>query len=131
MESKFWKDKKTLITGHTGFKGSWLCLLLKILGAKIVGYSLKPKKISLFNIAFVKKVLHKNFYGDICDLKKIKFTGYFCLSGYGEPTLHKNIFNMIDELSSVGPVEIVTNGDTLSVQSLIKFYQSKLFKFTK
>ena len=62
------------------------------------------------------------------DLKKIKFTGYFCLSGYGEPTLHKNIFNMIDELSSVGPVEIVTNGDTLSVQSLIKFYQSKLGK---
>ena len=62
------------------------------------------------------------------DLKKIKFTGYFCLSGYGEPTLHKNIFNIIDELSSVGPVEIVTNGDTLSVQSLIKFYQSKLGK---
>ena len=72
FNKNFWKDKKVFVTGHTGFKGSWLCLLLKILGAKIVGYSLKPKKISLFNIASVKKVLHKNFYGDICDLKKIK-----------------------------------------------------------
>ncbi len=71
FNKKFWKNKKVFVTGHTGFKGSWLCLLLKILGAKIVGYSLKPKKISLFNIAFIKKVLHKNFYGDICDLKKI------------------------------------------------------------
>jgi len=71
FNKNFWKNKKVLVTGHTGFKGSWLCLLLKILGAKIAGYSLKPKKISLFNIAFVKKILHKNFYGDICDLKKI------------------------------------------------------------
>ena len=62
------------------------------------------------------------------DLKKINFTGSFCLSGYGEPTLHKNIINIIDELSSIGYVEIVTNGDTLNVQSLIKFYQSKLSK---
>ncbi len=62
------------------------------------------------------------------DLKKIKFTGSFCLSGYGEPTLHKNIINIIDELSSVGYVEIVTNGDTLNSQTLLKFYQSKLSK---
>ena len=40
---KFWKKKKVFITGHTGFKGSWLCLILNSIGAKIVGYSLETK----------------------------------------------------------------------------------------
>ena len=38
-EEKFWKNK-VFITGHTGFKGSWLTLLLHSLGAKVIGYSL-------------------------------------------------------------------------------------------
>ena len=46
---KFWKGKKVFITGHTGFKGSWMCILLNMLSSRIYGYSLKPKKISLFN----------------------------------------------------------------------------------
>ena len=41
---KFWKNKKVFITGHTGFKGSWLSVLLNVFRAKIYGYSLKPKK---------------------------------------------------------------------------------------
>ncbi len=44
MESmvNFWKDKKVLLTGHTGFKGSWLTLLLKQLGAQVIGVALDP-----------------------------------------------------------------------------------------
>ena len=42
MNPKFWKGKKVLITGHTGFKGSWLVLILHHLGAKITGYALNP-----------------------------------------------------------------------------------------
>ncbi len=38
----FWKNKKVLITGHTGFKGGWLALWLKSLQAKVIGYSLEP-----------------------------------------------------------------------------------------
>jgi CDP-glucose 4,6-dehydratase len=38
----FWKDKKVFITGHTGFKGSWLCLWLHELGAQVTGYALDP-----------------------------------------------------------------------------------------
>ena len=44
MMNNFWKNKKVFITGHTGFKGSWLTLWLKKLGADVSGYSLKPKK---------------------------------------------------------------------------------------
>ena len=39
----FFKGKKIFITGHTGFKGSWLSFILYLNGAKIAGYSLKPK----------------------------------------------------------------------------------------
>jgi len=46
---EFWKGKQVLITGHTGFKGSWLCLLLHQLGARLNGYALDPPtKPSLF-----------------------------------------------------------------------------------
>ena len=47
-EKKFWNNKKILITGHTGFKGSWLSLMLYNFGAKLYGYSLKPKKMIYF-----------------------------------------------------------------------------------
>ena len=41
---KFWKNKKVFLTGHTGFKGTWFSILLKLLGAKVLGYSLKPSQ---------------------------------------------------------------------------------------
>jgi NDP-sugar pyrophosphorylase family protein len=42
--NKFYKNKKVFITGHTGFKGIWLLLILKFLGAKVKGYSLQLSK---------------------------------------------------------------------------------------
>ena len=42
--NNFWKKRKVFITGHTGFKGSWLCIILNLLKSDIHGYSLKPKK---------------------------------------------------------------------------------------
>lgn len=69
---KFWKGKKVFITGHTGFKGSWLIIILNLLGAKVYGYSLKPKKISLFNQIDGSRIVIKNFYHDIRNLKVLK-----------------------------------------------------------
>jgi CDP-glucose 4,6-dehydratase len=42
VKSRFWKGKRILITGHTGFKGAWLTVWLRVLGADVVGYSLLP-----------------------------------------------------------------------------------------
>ncbi len=42
MLNEFYKGKKVLVTGHTGFKGSWLCRILKLLGADVYGYALEP-----------------------------------------------------------------------------------------
>ena len=42
VNASFWKDKKVFLTGHTGFKGSWLSLWLQSMGATVKGYSLNP-----------------------------------------------------------------------------------------
>jgi len=68
----FWKNKKVLITGNNGFKGSWLSLILYMLGAKVYGYSLNEKRNKLNeNIFNLKKISVKNIYGDIRDKKKL------------------------------------------------------------
>ena len=69
---KFWKNKNVLITGHTGFKGSWLSIILKIFGAKVYGYSLKPKKKSLFQETNLKTKVNKNYFKDINDFNFLK-----------------------------------------------------------
>ena len=71
-KTNFWQNKKVFVTGHTGFKGSWLCIFLKLLGAKITGYSLKPKsEPNLFNLAKVNTILEKSIFADIRDYKKL------------------------------------------------------------
>ena len=61
----FYKGKKVFITGHTGFKGSWLCKILTNLGAEVTGYSLKPPTSpSLFEIAEIERDIH-SITGDI------------------------------------------------------------------
>ena len=54
MNSLFWKGKRVLLTGHTGFKGSWLSLRLQSMGTQVVGYALAPPTDpSLFEAAEV------------------------------------------------------------------------------
>jgi CDP-glucose 4,6-dehydratase len=73
MNKKFWKNKKVLITGHTGFKGSWLTLLLNSLGAKVIGYSLNPiTNPNFFDGLKLKRYLLKDYRDDIEDFKKLK-----------------------------------------------------------
>ncbi len=70
--SEFWKGKKVLITGHTGFKGSWLSLWLQQLGAKVVGYALEPPTDpSIFEVARVAEGM-TSVIGDIRDLDNFR-----------------------------------------------------------
>lgn len=69
--SKFFKNKKVFITGHTGFKGSWLTQMLLNFGADIYGYSLKPDtNPNLFTILGIKDKVNHHI-GDIRDYKKL------------------------------------------------------------
>ena len=68
MNRDFWKGRRVLVTGHTGFKGSWLCLLLDHLGASVYGYALDPPtKLSMFVICNVFSSLKYERRADICD----------------------------------------------------------------
>lgn len=78
MNPEFWAGKVVLLTGHTGFKGAWLSLWLKKLGAKVIGYSLPPPTTpSLFQLARVAEMVD-SVEGDIRDLGHLQevFTRY-------------------------------------------------------
>lgn len=71
IEQSFWKDKKVFVTGHTGFKGSWLCIWLNMLGADVTGYALEPPTDpSLFDICNVGDIV-KSVTADVRDGKKL------------------------------------------------------------
>jgi len=68
----FWYGKKVLITGHTGFKGSWLSLWLQSMGAKVIGYALPPSTaINLFTLARVAEGM-TSIIGDIRDFESLQ-----------------------------------------------------------
>jgi CDP-glucose 4,6-dehydratase len=70
----FWQGKRVFLTGHTGFKGSWLSLWLQSLGAELTGYSLEPPTSpSLFQTASVASGM-RSITGDVCDLPHLKQT---------------------------------------------------------
>ena len=72
FDFSFYKGKKVLVTGHTGFKGSWLCRLLLKLGAEVTGYALEPPtQPDLFQLLDVESQMH-SVTGDIRDLEKMK-----------------------------------------------------------
>ncbi len=74
MWKNTYKGKKVLVTGHTGFKGSWLTLWLKQLGAQVCGYALPPNTTpSLFDAAQVSDGI-VNVFGDILDTEKLNKT---------------------------------------------------------
>ena len=73
IEKKFWKNKKILITGHTGFKGGWLSVILNLLGSKVSGFALNPQgKNNFFNCTKIKKIFKYDFRHDIADINFLK-----------------------------------------------------------
>ena len=71
-DRSFWKNRRVFLTGHTGFKGSWLSLWLNALGAEVTGYALNPPtEPSLFEQAKVAGDI-RSICADIRDFERIK-----------------------------------------------------------
>jgi len=124
-EITFWNDKKVLVTGHTGFKGSWLCVFLYYLGAKVYGLS-KEVKEGIYTDAKISKLLESEIYFDISTndnkalenlIKKIKPDIVFhfaaqslVIKSYEDPkeTIYSNIigsYNVIDSIAKSNEVK--------------------------
>jgi len=114
MEGSFWKDKKVLVSGHTGFKGTWLIILLHELGAKVIGYSLKdyPNDVLFKETKISSKII--DIRGDITNLDLLKktFEDYapeivFHLAA--QPLVRKSFDEPVDTLKTniIGAVNIL------------------------
>lgn len=135
----FWKNKKVFITGHTGFKGSWLSIILAYLESTIDGYSLKPEKKSLFNKSNIFKSLRSNTYADINNIIKLKkkikqskpeiifhlAAQPLVLESYKEPlnTFNTNIIGTLNLLEVIRRVK--------SVKSVVIITTDKVYKIKK
>ena len=117
MFNDFYKGKKVLVTGHTGFKGTWMCALLKMAGADVYGYSLEPPTDpNLFELTDMAAKIHSEI-GDIRDfphlngyVQSVKPDVIFHLAaqpivktGYTEPrlTYETNVMGTVNILESV------------------------------
>ncbi len=136
---KFWNKKKVFITGHTGFKGTWLCVILQFLESRVCGYSLKPKKKSLFNQTKIKNELESNIFGNINNISKLKSkiksfkpeivfhlaAQPLVIQSYKQPleTFHTNIIGTLNLLESIREVK--------SVKSVVIITTDKVYKINK
>ena len=143
--NNFWKGKKVFITGHTGFKGSWLCLLLKYLGANVTGYSLKPlNKKNLFSEAKIKNLINKSIIADIrnknklfIELKKSKANIVFHLAAqalvresYLNPidTFKTNIIGTANILDCISKINSIKSSVIITSDKVYDIKKNKIFK---
>ena len=78
IQPAFWKDRRVLLTGHTGFKGSWLAMWLQSMGARVIGYALPPgTQPNLFELAGLARQM-VSIFADIRDPERLRraFTDY-------------------------------------------------------
>lgn len=68
----FWRGRHVLVTGHTGFKGSWLCLMLHRLGARVTGIALPPgPRLTAFEALGIAPLLERSHYADLRDAARL------------------------------------------------------------
>lgn len=136
IDADFWNGKKVLVTGHTGFKGTWLCEILHYLGAEVIGYALdSPTDPSVFSI-LKTDVRIDSVLGDIRNFEKLEQTFQdnkpeivfhlaaqpIVKTSYAEPryTYETNVMGTVNILESVRKTD--------SVKSVVNVTTDKVYE---
>lgn len=134
-EFEFYRGKRVLVTGHTGFKGSYMCKLLIMLGADVTGYSLEPPTDpALFNILKLSESMN-SIIGDIRDISRLQsvFTETepeIVIHMAAQPIVRESYTNPVytydvNVMGTVNVLECVRN--TPSVRSVINVTTDKVY----
>lgn len=107
-----YKNKKVFLTGHTGFKGSWMCMLLKMLGADVTGYAKEPDT-DFFRLSRGSEGMH-SIEGDIRDLNGLRSAFEQCRPDYvfhmaAQPIVRESYKNPVEtyETNVMGTVYLM------------------------
>ena len=140
--NNFWLGKRVLVTGHTGFKGSWLFYWLRLLGADVHGYSLAPTSDkSLFNQLMLQSSRGQDI-GDILDSEKLRARVAKCSlkvvfhlaaqplvrRSYQEPSLTWQT-NVLGTINLMEAVRHLTEPLSLVVVTTDKVYENKEWEY--
>ncbi len=136
MKLDLYSGKRVFITGHTGFKGSWMCRLLTILGAEVTGYALEPPTDpNLFEIAGIGKEIN-SISGDIRDLERLKaavqkFRPEIVIHMAAQPIVRESYINPVytyetNVMGTVNICEAVRFCD--SIKSFVNVTTDKVYK---
>ena len=136
MDKVFFKNKKILVTGHTGFKGSWMCKLLQILGAEVIGYALDaPTMPSMFDMCHVENGM-TSILGDVRNKEELravfqKFEPEIVIHMAAQPIVRESYANPVYtyETNVMGTVNVLENVRmTPSVRSVVNVTTGKVYK---
>lgn len=136
IDLSFYNKKKVLITGHTGFKGSWMCSVLLKEGAEVIGYGLEPPtKPSLFECLDLEKKIN-SVIGDIRDLSKLtetieKYRPEIVIHMAAQPIVREGYINPVytydtNVMGTVNVLEAVRLSS--SVKSIVNITTDKVYK---
>ena len=132
-DSRFYKDKKILLTGHTGFKGTWMCHVLKEMEARVTGYALKPPTVpSLFQLSGIEKEIY-SVEGDIRDLNHLRWVfeqvqPEIVIHMAAQPIVRESYKNIrdVNVMGTVNVLECVR--ECSSVRSFLNVTTDKVYK---
>lgn len=132
----FYKDKKILVTGHTGFKGAWMCQLLLLAGANVTGYALKPPtNPGLFDLCHLSERMH-SIVGDVRDLARMNqvFSDVcpeIVIHMAAQPLVRESYRNPVDtyDINVMGTVHVLECiRRTPSVKSFVNVTTDKVYR---
>ena len=136
MDYSFYKGKTVLVTGHTGFKGAWMCKTLAMQGANVVGYALEPPTSpNLFQVAQIETMI-ESIIGDIRDLQKLesvfeKYRPEIVIHMAAQPIVRESYRDPVNtyETNVMGTVNILEAARKQGcVRSLVNVTTDKVYK---